>query len=311
MNSLNNMDSFFSCMCGKLLGDGSITIQQGRRPRFQFTHAATDFGWSNYCYEQLHDYIPLNPPKYGKILDKRIKKGFTERYIVQSKTSDIVTYLNSIWYIKKKSRIKVIPFDFLEKHLDVRALAWWYQDDGHLKIVNDLPSKIILSTDNFTPAENQKLIELLEDKFLLFFSLDGQNRLVLYSRPQVYYFNRLVAPYIHPSMDRKMIQYKDTVDTSSSRNTTLHLPQAYDIVSPTKEINSKLHNLPQLYKNAINRETYLNSYEKHILSLKNIATTKPYGIIIKQKYWEYIRDINAVTGLNNSQIVTLCFNIEN
>ncbi len=304
------IDSFFSYICGKLLGDDCITIQQGRRPRFQFTHTSSDFGWSNHCFEQLRDYIPLNPPKYGKLLDKRVKMGFTERYIVQSKNSDIITYLNSIWYINKKGRTKVIPFDFLEKHLDERTLAWWYQDDGHLKVVKGMPSNIILSTDNFTPAENQKLIKLLEDKFSLSFSLDGQNRLVLYSRPQVYYFCRLVGPHIHPSMDRKMIDYKNSAINTSSRTTSLYLPIAYNIVSPTKEINNKMLKLPELYNHASNREMYLNFYGEYILPLKKNNSTRPYRIIVKEKHWEYIRDINAITGLNGSQIVSLCFSVD-
>ncbi len=34
--SCNKKDDFFNYMCGKLLGDGSITVQEGRKPRFQF-----------------------------------------------------------------------------------------------------------------------------------------------------------------------------------------------------------------------------------------------------------------------------------
>lgn len=39
----------------------------------------------------------------------------------------------------------MIPFDFLYKYLNEEALAWWYQDDGHLKIYNDIQRKIIFS----------------------------------------------------------------------------------------------------------------------------------------------------------------------
>lgn len=61
--------SFKAMMVGKLLGDGSITIQQGRKPRFQFTHTNVDFKWSEYCYNQLCAFIPLNPPKFKHNID--------------------------------------------------------------------------------------------------------------------------------------------------------------------------------------------------------------------------------------------------
>ena len=86
-------ESFLSYICGKLLGDGCFTLQLGRKPRLQFIHAASDFEWCNYCYQQLCSHVPLNPPKYSKVEDSRILKGFTERYMVQSKTSEIITYL--------------------------------------------------------------------------------------------------------------------------------------------------------------------------------------------------------------------------
>jgi len=115
MENLAKENAFLSYICGKLLGDGCITLQPGRKPRFQFNHTASDFEWCNYCYEKLQPFLPLNPPSYSKIKDSRTVKGYTERYIVQSKTSELITYLESIWYFSRK---KVIPFDFLEKYLD-------------------------------------------------------------------------------------------------------------------------------------------------------------------------------------------------
>lgn len=56
-----------------------------------------------------------------------------------------------MWYPNDK---KVLPFDFIERFLDKQALALWYQDDGHLKLVNGLVSKIVLSTDSFSAKEN-------------------------------------------------------------------------------------------------------------------------------------------------------------
>ena len=302
--SIEVAESFFSYICGKLLGDGCITLQPGRKPRFQFIHAASDFEWCNYCYKELSSHIPLNPPKYRKVEDSRISKGFTERYTVQSKTAKMITYLESIWYTNRK---KVIPFDYLEKYLDEKALAWWYLDDGHLKIDNGIPKKIILSTDNFTQIENQQLIKFLEQKFSLFFSLDGQNRLVLYDQLQIYYFSRLVDPFLHPSMDRKRIFNKLAPSKTSPKRTTIYLPKEFILFKPTNEINGQLNFLPQLHKVSTDHESYLYHYKKYFLPLRELENTKPYQIAIEQKHWNFLNDIKRLTGLNNSQIVTLCF----
>jgi len=159
---MGDVDKFYNRICGKLLGDGCITKQERRKPRFQFMHRTEDFGWTNYCYEQLKNFIPLSPPTYRKVMDSRLKKGFSKSYVVQSRTDNLITSLYTTWYPYGK---KVLPFDFIEQYLNEEALAWWYQDDGHLKIVNGIVTKLILSTDSFSVEENAKLIQLLEDQF--------------------------------------------------------------------------------------------------------------------------------------------------
>jgi hypothetical protein len=305
-NSTKRNGHFLSYICGKLLGDGCITIQSGRKPRFQFIHAASDFEWCNYCYQELSSYIPLNPPKYRKIKDSRVLKGFTESYVIQSRTADIITYLESIWYQERK---KIIPFDYLEKYLNERTLAWWYLDDGHLKINNGIPKKIILSTDNFTSYENQLLIKLLEQKYSLFFSLDGQNRLVLYDQLQIYYFYRLVEPFLHHSMARKMIVTVMKSKLISSKRTTLYLPQEISLLKPTQEINEMLNYLPELYEIVKDRKSYLYHYRKYVYPIRKMENTKSFQIIIEEKYRPLLLKIRNFTGLNNSQIAALCFTL--
>ncbi len=193
---------FHNYICGKLLGDGCITKQERRKPRFQFMHRTEDVGWAEHCYDQLKNFIPLSPPTYRKVVDLRIKKGYSESYIVQSKTDEVITDLYKQWYPSGK---KVLPFDFIEQYLDERALAWWYQDDGHLMIVNRTVSKIILSTDSCSREDNVWLIHLLFDKFSLRFVKDGQNRILIYDQFQIIYFLHLVTPWLDESMKRKAL----------------------------------------------------------------------------------------------------------
>ncbi|WP_376699863.1 hypothetical protein [Parageobacillus thermoglucosidasius] len=69
-------------LTGKLLGDGNITIQKNRKPRFRFGHSIKDRDWCVHCYQKLADFLPLNPPKYRRVIDSRIKGGFFLNYIM-------------------------------------------------------------------------------------------------------------------------------------------------------------------------------------------------------------------------------------
>jgi hypothetical protein len=136
-----------SLISGKLLGDGNLTIEKHRQPRFRFQHSYLDREWSFYCYDSLKSFIPLAPPKKRITLDSRILKGISESIYVQSRTSPLFVSLKHLWYQGNK---KVIPFEILSMAINEVGLAWWYQDDGHPKIEDNKVRKIILSTDNFS-----------------------------------------------------------------------------------------------------------------------------------------------------------------
>lgn len=291
---------------GKLLGDGCITKQQGRKPRFQFIHTTSDKEWCFYCYEKLMNALPIASPYYKKVLDNRIVKGYSECIQVQSRTDPLITWLESIWY---HNRIKRIPIHFLEQYLNELTLAWWYQDDGHLCHKEDIPKKIILSTDNFNPVENRQLIDLLARKFHLNFKLDSQNRLILYDQIQIYYFLRLVEPYIHPSMVRKVISPRKT--HTIIKRTTIYLPNNIHLTKPTSEINNQLQNLHSLKEIIMDRTSYIDFYKDVIEHSRIMKETKGYQIIILKKYINLIHWIKNRTGLTVSQIVNICLVLNN
>ncbi|WP_186310925.1 hypothetical protein [Siminovitchia fortis] len=293
---------FFALMTGKLLGDGCITKQQGRKPRFQFMHKKDDMDWAWYCFEKLKDFIPLNPPVYKRVNDKRLREGFSEAFFVQSKTDELITFMESIWY---KNRKKVLPVDFIEKYFNVEALVWWYQDDGHLKLDAGIPRKIVLSTDSFTIEENRFLIKLLERKFKLLFSLDGQNRLILYDQVQIIYFLQLVKPFIHPTMNHKLI-YNMPLKQLPLR-TTIYLSSNIVLIKPTREINEALHKLKQL--DILNTEPHLllQFYKENINWLRRKRILNSYQIKISEHNRFNLSVIRQSTGLSISQAAEWCF----
>ncbi|MCR2822365.1 endonuclease [Lederbergia panacisoli] len=294
-------DQYISRIVGKLLGDGSITKQVGRKPRFQFMHSVADFDWTKYCYEQLKDFLPLNPPMYKKIVDKRIKSGFSESYFVQSRIHEFITLLEEMWYINRK---KQLPISFINEYLNEESLAWWYQDDGHLKQEKGIARKIILSTDNFATDENLKLIEILNKKFHLTFSIDGQNRLILYDQYQILYFLRLLEPYIHTSMNRK--QLDQGLQKTLASTTTIYLPTTFQLNKPTSEINNKLNKLNILMELIKTRKGHISFYYENLWIQKKILTN-PYRIRIANNHRENLLKIRSILGLTNSKIIEWCF----
>ncbi|KPL59444.1 hypothetical protein [Rossellomorea vietnamensis] len=301
-------EEFLSMVCGKLLGDGCIVKQEGRKPRFQFIHSIKDKEWCYYCYSKLKDYLPLTGPHYKKIEDNRVNAGYTESYYVQSRTHGHITNLRSIWY---KNGKKVLPFEFLMKYLTPLALAWWYQDDGNLKKDSTIPRKIILSTDSFTPAENNKLCHLLKDKYSLLFSMDKQNRILLYDQFQIQYFLFLVSPHLHPCMYRKTITSCDIYNHfSNPKRTTIYLPAHLKLTSPTREINERLSVLPDIFSAIKDGDFYTNELLTFIESTKTYVTKKPYQIVVSEENLQNLFILNKMTGLNASIFAHICFMVQ-
>lgn len=288
-----------SYLYGKLLGDANLTIEHGKQPRFRFQHTYSDQVWCKHCFDILNPYLPLNSPKNKKVIDPRLVKGYSESVYVQSKTHPLFTILKNIWYQDRK---KIIPFGSLDYLLTPATLSWWYQDDGHLTIRNNKPKKIILSTDNFSSKENGKLIDLLNKKFHLNFSLDGQNRLCLYDQPQIYIFLHIVCSHMHISMNRKTWIHEKTLFIPSSKRTTIYLPSQYDIQFPTKQIKCII--------NRLDIEKFISDWFNSIYPIflnKSIdsETVKGYQIVLNPEELFKLFYIQQKTGLRISDIINI------
>lgn len=189
------------------------------------------------------------------------------------------------------------------EYLNEQTLAWWYQDDGHLKSVNGTPQKIILSTDGFTPSENQYFCKLLSDRFSLRFSIDGKIRIILHDQIQILYFLRIIKSWMHMSMERKYILNKP--QRKLPQRTTIYLPEKIRLNKPTKEINVTLENLN------FNLMSGANNHKEPFLYLKELSLdkipTKPYQVMIKQEHGKVLIELKQQTGLTISSLVAYCF----
>ena len=104
-----------------------------------------------------------------------------------------------------------------------------------------------------------------------------------------------------------MIQTKSEINKKFPNRTSIYLPTEITLKKPTYEINEHLSILSQLYLQLKNQEDYLNYYKKYFLHIAAIKSTKSYQISIEPRYRYELQKIHQLTGLNNSQIVTLCF----
>jgi hypothetical protein len=289
-------------LTGKLLGDGNIIIQKNRKPRFRFGHSIKDRDWCVHCYQKLANFLRLNPPKYRRVFDSRIKEGFADLYYVQSKTEPIYIHLKEIWY---NSTVKIIPKEFVEKLMTPLSLAWWYQDDGHLKMKGKTPQKIILSTESFSHEEILFLHKLLFNKFHLNFSIDNDKRLVLYNQRSILAFLNLVRPYLSKGMKRKDIYLGNLKkeDLPLKKRTTVYLLERIALNKPTAEIKKLCNSLPDTISIIEPRlHHFLNMVEK-----KRDNPRKSYQIELKREELLNLAIFQQKTGYTMGEAIELCY----
>lgn len=285
------MQYLFSRLAGKLLGKAIIKTTKNQEPYLYFRHMAHDYTWAMYCYTMLKEHLDIRPPENDNF-------GKYNTYIVTSKPCSIINMLFKTWY---PNSTKEIPFEFLQKYFTAESLAWWYQDNGHLKKRDNKLEKIILSTNSFEVEENYQLIHFINEKFGLHFSHDGQNRLLLYDQLQINYFLMLVQPWMQPSMIRKnksVIQF-DKI----AKRTTVYLPSNITLTKPTKEINSII----ERSLSEKTTETILKELPLLIQRRSESPKTNSYQIQISPHLYYPLLKTQALTGLHISQIITLLF----
>jgi hypothetical protein len=291
-----------SMLIGKLLGDGSLTIEKNKRPRLRFSHKLHDQQWCHHCRNELVNYISFPPIKYRRIYDKRITRGFTESYYAQSHTHEALDLLKQLWY---PSKVKKIPFSLLQSNFTRTSLAWWFMDDGHLKISKDQPAKIILSTESFTHKELETLCSFLKEMLHLDFRIDKAKRLVIYDKVQIYYFLKLVQPFLVSCMYRKTLLKTPYRNIHIPKRTTIYLPMK--LTSPTKQIHIALTSLTEKITILSDDAKYLDLYcsmQKNLLMNKH--TNYSYQVTLPPHFYIDVLKCQAITGMKLSQIVHWC-----
>ena len=152
------------------------------------------------------------------------------------------------------------------------------------------------------------LIAFLQGRYKLKFSIDKQNRIILYDQYQIIYFLDLINPYLHHSMYRKQIPYNLYRYSSPKKRTTIYLPLSIDIDKPTHEINHALSELTIIIKH-YKAGRFYTKYSETIDKLQHKREQQGFQIVISQTNISNLEFLKRNTGLTYSQLACLCFDI--
>ncbi len=215
---------------GSLMGDGALSKRVRRSPlahpgaRFRMGHGKkqTDYlDWK--C--SLFSNIPMSRSTDEK---ENVRADFTPMVGLAEMREQV--------YVGGK---KEFSWEYL-KRLTPLSLAIWYMDDGHLDVRDEAQTsaRIPICVQAMTPETRQRLVEYLHDTWDLDVRLTSvRNKAILiFPKIAAEEFQEIVAPYIHPSMEYKLLpKFRGRFDLSA------HLKDlTYELVpTPIVDIHEK------------------------------------------------------------------------
>lgn len=175
---------------GSLLGDGSLDKRENTI-YFRESHGMAQTDYVNWKYEILKP-ITHQPPKP----DGRGLIGF--------RTASH-TWLNTMYDAFYRGG-KRLPLD-LEKTLNPFILAVWFMDDG----CKNGKHKASLYSQSFTKAENEKIIDILQNVFQIESVLQrkedkyGEYYYLRFNKKGFGTLTEIIKPFVIPSMEYKLM----------------------------------------------------------------------------------------------------------
>lgn len=183
---------------GTMLGDANLMKKDNKHAIYEFTQKYENKEYVDFIYESMVPFSGIKPKiresPGRQIINGKVFKDYSKKtysYRCRTKSHSIFSYEYEKWYLKdeyqnyiykevgnkgRKIKIKTVPRDLV---LNERILAFWYFDDGSLKIN---PRKIILCTDGFLKEDNEFLVNILKrDLYFKKPILNSENRIIFNS----------------------------------------------------------------------------------------------------------------------------------
>lgn len=212
VNTVERLNQFQkSIIIGSILGDGYLRIVPGRQDAFlEINHALSQREYVLWKYDVLKG-IRAGEPK--------VRNGNGDRSAIRfySKQSAELTKLHEKFYFQG---VKVIPVNI---RLDALTLAVWFMDDGSRCRESD----VYLNTQQFDVTSQTLLLNALHELGLeATLNKDKQYQRIRFLKKSIPILNRLVLPYMIPSMRYKI--GLESVETT--RQSPLQIIEDEDIV---------------------------------------------------------------------------------
>ncbi|MQB02143.1 MAG: hypothetical protein GEU78_18145, partial [Actinobacteria bacterium] len=196
-------DLQFELIRGALMGDGALSktkrsdvIDSGIR--FRMGHGASQSRYLDWKCSLL-----ANIPK---------SRTVREDGAVYADLTPLVELSDLRREMYAEDKGKTLSWDYL-KRLTPFSLAIWYMDDGHLDIRDEAKTsaRIQICVQAMTPNTRERLVEYLRNTWDLdvrLTSIRGKS-IIVFTKLAAEEFQELVAPYVHPSMEYKLLpQYR-------------------------------------------------------------------------------------------------------
>ena len=184
---------------GGLMGDGNLSpsrIKGSLGTRFRMGHSAKEL-----------DYLDWKASLFGNIGQSRRVNAKGAGFVDLTPLPELAELREAVYWGDGK---KTLSYEYL-KALTPLALAVWYMDDGSTREGSgrsDSHSEICVEA--FSQGSRQRLLEVLAGQFDLHPSLAvrgaRQMSVLSFAQDETATLHELVAPYIHPSMEYKLLE---------------------------------------------------------------------------------------------------------
>jgi len=178
-------------LCGTLLGDGSLSAG---RASLTFAHSQRELDYAELKAELLFE---LQPDIHLREV-AAVAGGPAEHGVVQVRTlaHRALTVLRRDFYRPKK----VVP-EWIATGLTARMLAFWFMDDGHLRVRPPRRPSAEIATNGFSDADRQVLLHGLARLGLAAQASRGRLR---FGAEATRRLSELIAPFVPRSMRDKL-----------------------------------------------------------------------------------------------------------
>jgi recombination protein RecA len=187
---------------GTLMGDGAISpIRSGHGARFRYCHGGAQ---TEYADWKASLFANIGSSRFVRD-DKVVTYDFQP-------LPELADLRRSVYVDGKK----VLDDDYL-KALSPLSLALWYLDDGNLSIrskglqqrTEGLTGRVTICVQAMEEATRTRLVNYLADTWGIHTKLTTRGKseqsIVVFNNAESAKFHALIAPYVHPSMEYKLL----------------------------------------------------------------------------------------------------------